>query len=64
MELEPAEAPRGRRPRGRSRAEKSAETRERILDVAELEFSKHGFEGVTLRAVARLARGDGPLAFE
>lgn len=55
---EAGEAPRGRRPRGRSRAEKSAETRERILDVAEQEFSKHGFEGVTLRAVAKKAKVD------
>lgn len=43
---------------GRTRAEKSQATRERILDVAEGEFSRHGMDGVTLRAVARKARVD------
>jgi len=43
---------------GGRRAEKSLATRERILDVAELEFSRHGMDGVTLRDVARKARVD------
>jgi AcrR family transcriptional regulator len=46
------------RPPGTGRAQRSAETSERILDVAELEFSRHGFDGVTLRAVAKLAAVD------
>ena len=36
-----------------TRAERRAETLERILDAAEFLFSKHGLNGVTLRDVAR-----------
>jgi len=36
----------------RTKAEQRAETMERILDAAELLFSKHGLYGVTLRDVA------------
>ena len=46
------------KPPRRTRAEKSLATRERILDVAEGEFSRHGFDGVTLRTVAREAGVD------
>jgi AcrR family transcriptional regulator len=42
----PAKKPR------RTKAEQRAETMERILDAAELLFSKHGLYGVTLRDVA------------
>lgn len=38
--------------RPRSKAERSAETQEQIIDAAEYLFSKRGFEGVTLRDVA------------
>ena len=38
--------------------EQMAENRERILDVAEQAFSKHGFDGVTLRTVAKAAGVD------
>ncbi len=37
----------------RTKAEQRAETLERILDAAELLFSKHGLYGVTLRDVAQ-----------
>jgi AcrR family transcriptional regulator len=50
--------PRLGRPPGKTRAQKSLETRDRILDVAEQAFSRHGFDGVTLRAVARAAGVD------
>jgi AcrR family transcriptional regulator len=40
------------------RAEKSLETRTRILDAAEELFSKHGVSGVTLRDIAQLADVD------
>ncbi|MCI3131743.1 TetR family transcriptional regulator [Phenylobacterium aquaticum] len=53
-----AAAPRPSRRGGKSRAQKSFETRERILDVAEQEFSRHGFDGVTLRTVAKRAKVD------
>ena len=53
-----AGAPRPARGGGKTRAQKSFETRERILDVAEQEFSRHGFDGVTLRAVAKRAKVD------
>lgn len=43
---------------GKTRAQKSFETSERILDVAEADFSRHGFDGVTLRAVAKKAKVD------
>jgi len=39
--------------RRRTRAERRAETLERILDAAEFLFSRHGLNGVTLRDVAR-----------
>jgi AcrR family transcriptional regulator len=56
------ESTQARRPRkaasGQTRAEKSLATRERILDVAEVEFSRHGFDGVTLRTVAKAAKVD------
>jgi len=38
--------------RRRTKAERRAETLERILDAAEYLFSKHGWNGVTLRDVA------------
>lgn len=41
-----------KRGRRRSKAERRAETLERILDAAEYLFSKHGWNGVTLRDVA------------
>ena len=50
--------PRLGRPPGKTRAQKSLETRDRILDVAEQEFSRHGFDGVTLRVVAKAAGVD------
>lgn len=50
--------PRPTRGGGKTRAQKSFETRERILDVAEQEFSRHGFDGVTLRTVAKRAKVD------
>jgi AcrR family transcriptional regulator len=53
-----ATAPKPARGGGKSRAQKSFETRERILDVAEQEFSRHGFDGVTLRTVAKRAKVD------
>lgn len=40
------------------RAEKSLETRTRILDAAEELFSMHGIYGVTLRDIATLAKVD------
>jgi AcrR family transcriptional regulator len=40
------------------RAEKSLETRTRILDAAERLFSRDGFGGVTLRDIAQLAEVD------
>jgi AcrR family transcriptional regulator len=49
-------ARRGRPPK--AAAEAAGDTRETILDVAEAQFSKHGFDGVTLRQVARDARVD------
>ena len=45
--------------RGRpSKDQKAGETREAILDAAEVLFSKHGFYGVTIREVAREAGVD------
>ncbi len=41
-----------KRPR-RTKAEQRAESLEQILDAAEFLFSKHGFDGVTLRDVAQ-----------
>lgn len=41
-----------KRPR-RTKAEQRAESLEQILDAAEYLFSKHGFDGVTLRDVAQ-----------
>jgi AcrR family transcriptional regulator len=40
------------------RAEKSLETRTRILDAAEEQFSKRGVDGVTLRDIAQIAEVD------
>jgi AcrR family transcriptional regulator len=40
------------------RAEKSLETRTRILDAAEEQFSKRGIDGVTLRDIAQVAEVD------
>ena len=40
------------------RAEKSLETRTRILDAAEAQFSKRGIGGVTLRDIAQVAEVD------
>ena len=50
----PAPARRGR-PSKKSAAG-TGDTRESILDAAEDLFSKHGFYGVTIREVARLAQ--------
>ena len=47
--------PVGRRGAGRPPAADDHDLRERILDVAEEQFAKYGFEGVTTRAVAGLA---------
>jgi AcrR family transcriptional regulator len=55
--LDTSPAPRRGR-EGKTRAQKSFETSERILDVAELEFSQHGMDGVTLRTVAKKAQVD------
>jgi AcrR family transcriptional regulator len=44
--------PKARKAVRRTKAEQRAETLERILDAAELLFSKHGLYGVTLRDVA------------
>lgn len=57
LKTETRAAPRRGRPPGK-RAQKSQETRERILDVAEQAFSRHGFDGVTLRTVAKAAGVD------
>lgn len=58
VDVETAPAAKVTRGGGKTRAQKSLETRERILDVAEAEFSQHGFEGVALRTVATLAKVD------
>lgn len=64
----PDKAPRAKAPRtnsvGRPRREEgsSAETAKRILDSAEELLAKHGFHGVTLRAVAAHAQVDTALA--
>ncbi len=39
--------------KGRTKAEQRAETHEKILDAAEVLFSKHGLYGVTLKDVAQ-----------
>lgn len=44
-----------KRTAGRPRAGSDNGLRERILDVAEEQFAKHGFDGVTTRAVAHAA---------
>lgn len=43
-------------------ASKHAPRRERILDAAEALFAEHGYDGVTLRQIARRARVDVALA--
>ncbi|HMN46539.1 MAG TPA: TetR/AcrR family transcriptional regulator [Povalibacter sp.] len=55
-----ATAPRRRgRPPGRPpRNDMAPDTRERILDAAEAQFSAHGFWGVTIREVAEQAKVD------
>jgi AcrR family transcriptional regulator len=45
-------------PRGRRRKGEGPDLRSAILDAAELLFSRHGFYGVTTRAVAAGARAD------
>lgn len=49
---------RGRPPGRPSRTDVPLDTRERILDAAEAQFSAHGFWGVTIREVAEEAKVD------
>lgn len=53
------EAPRRRR--GRPKAAEAGDTRGRILTAAAQEFSRHGYEAVSLRSVARAAGVDAAL---
>lgn len=49
---------------GRPRADGlDGDLRERILDTAEEEFARHGFDGVTTRAVAALAGTTSPMIY-
>jgi AcrR family transcriptional regulator len=50
-----------RRGRGRPRAADAGDSRERILTAAGAEFSRHGYEAVSLRSVARAADVDAAL---
>ncbi|BDZ45990.1 TetR family transcriptional regulator [Naasia aerilata] len=50
-----------RRGRGRPRAADAGDSRERILAAASAEFSRHGYEAVSLRSVARAASVDAAL---
>ena len=49
---------RGRPPGRPAGNEATSDTRERILDAAEEQFSAHGFWGVTIREVAEQAKVD------
>ncbi len=56
MIKKPAEKQRQRAP-----SQRSLETRERILDAAELVFAQHGFEGASIRDIASKAGVQGAL---
>ncbi|TXS92781.1 helix-turn-helix transcriptional regulator [Parahaliea maris] len=55
--MEPSPAPEGRRER------KKRETRERILQVAQAQFNRHGFEATTVEAIAEQADISKPTLF-